>query len=94
MARHPNTTLDDARNDAGLTQSELWMRYFELGGMASPLEVEAYLVGSMVPSPHDHEVLVHALNERFSELGCNHPVPHSDDVDDGAPPHPRRDRGP
>ncbi len=93
MARQPSTTLDDARKDAGLTPSEFWLRYFELGGMATPLEVEAYLFGFLVPSAHDHEVLVHALNERFSELGRNHPVPHADDVDDDIPPHHPRDRG-
>jgi hypothetical protein len=83
---HANTALDDARKDAGLTQGELWSRYFELGGMSMPLEVEAYLFGLVAPSTHDREVLVHALNERFTELGRNHPVPHADDlIDDGAP---------
>jgi hypothetical protein len=78
MPRQPDTALDDARQDVGLSQAELWLRYFELGGMAMPVEVEAYLLGLLVPSSHDHEVLVHALNERFSELGRNHPVPHDD----------------
>ena len=57
---------------------ELWLRYFELGGMDSPLEVEAYLFGALQPSTHDHDLLVHALNERFAELGRGHPVPYSD----------------
>lgn len=79
MQNIPNVALDDARRSAGLSQAELWVRYFELGGMAMPLEVEAYLLGLLVPSSHDHEVLVHALNERFSELDRNHPVPYEDD---------------
>lgn len=74
----PDATLDQARRSAELSQTELWIRYFELGGMAMPLEVEAYSLGLLTPSAHDHEVLVHALNERFSELGRDHPVPYSD----------------
>jgi hypothetical protein len=80
MTTSADTSLDDARQDAGLSQAELWLRYFELGGMSTPIEVEAYLFGLVVPGAHDHEVLVHALNERFTELGRNHPVPHSLDV--------------
>ena len=30
-------------------------------------------------TPHDRDLLVHALNERFSELGRDHPLPYSDD---------------
>jgi hypothetical protein len=94
MHEQANAALDDARKDAGLTQGELWLRYFELGGMSMPLEVEAYLFGLVVPSTHDREVLVHALNERFTELGRNHPVPHADDlIDEGAGRNPT-DRSP
>ncbi len=77
MPEQVNAALDDARKDAGLTQAELWLRYFELGGMSMPLEVEAYLFGLVAPSTHDREALVHALNERFTDLGRNHPVPHA-----------------
>ncbi len=71
--------LDRAREKAALTHGELWLRYFELGGMSTSLEVEAYLFGALVATDHEHDVLVHALNERFVELGGNHPVPYSDD---------------
>jgi hypothetical protein len=77
MPRQRDAALDAARREVELAQSDLWLRYFELGGMAMPSEVESYLLGGLVPSPHDHEVLVHALNERFSELGRNHPVPYA-----------------
>ncbi len=30
--------LDQARQDAGLSHGELWLRYFELGGMSSALQ--------------------------------------------------------
>ena len=60
-----------------LSYTELYLRYFELGGMSSALELEAFCYGFLQPSPHDHDLLAHALNERFSELGRNHPVPYS-----------------
>lgn len=68
--------LNQARLDADLSHAELWMRYFELGGMSSGLEVEAYLYGALQPTTHDYNVLAHALNERFVELGGDHPVPY------------------
>jgi hypothetical protein len=70
--------LDRARHQAGLSMSELWLRYFALGGMSSPLELDAYLNGALSPTAHDHDVIAHALNERFVELGRDHPVPYSD----------------
>jgi len=42
------------------------------------LELEAILYGALEPSPHDREVIAHALNERFVELGGNHPVPYAE----------------
>jgi hypothetical protein len=66
--------LDAYRQEAGLSHSELWLRYFEIGGMSTGFELEAYLLGVLVPSAYDHDVIAHALNERFSELGANHPV--------------------
>ena len=78
MATSPPDALDQARQVADLTAGELWFRYFELGGMSSPLEVDAYLFGALEPTAHDYNVLAHALNERFVELGGDHPVPYAD----------------
>lgn len=75
----PLDPLEQARLDVGLSLDDLWMRYFALGGMSTALEVEAYLFGALVASPHDHDVLAVALNERISELGGDHPVPYSGD---------------
>jgi hypothetical protein len=66
--------LDAFRQQAGLSHRELWLRYFELGGMSTGFELEAFLFGVLAPSDHDHDVIAHALNERFVELGGNHPV--------------------
>lgn len=76
--------LERARRDVGMSVDDLWMRYFALGGMSTALEVEAYLLGALLPPTHDHDVLAVALNERFAELGGDHPVPYSGDEPAGA----------
>ena len=77
----PAGELEQARLDVELSHGELWFRYFELGGMSTALEVEAYLYGALRPTGHDRDMVATALNERFSELGGDHPVPYSDDED-------------
>jgi hypothetical protein len=67
-------SLDAYRQEAGLSHGELWLRYFELGGMSTGVNVEAFLYGVLAPSDHDHDVIAQALNERFAELGGHHPV--------------------
>jgi hypothetical protein len=79
MPKEPSDMLDQAREDAMLSLSALWLRYFELGGMGTALELEAYLCGALIPSPGEYDVLAHTLNERFFELGGSFPIPYSDD---------------
>lgn len=76
--------LEQARRDLELSIDDLWTRYFALGGMSTLLEVEAVLFGALVGTGHDRELLAVALNERFAELGGDHPIPYADD----APGHP------
>jgi len=68
------------RREAGLSHGELWLRYFEIGGMSTGFELETFLYGLVEPTSHDHDVIAHALNERFTELGGDHPVSYLDDV--------------
>jgi hypothetical protein len=82
MGERDTGTLDRARCAAGLSQGELWLRYFELGGMSTELQLEAFVYGALEPTVHDHDLIAHALNERFVELGGNHPVPYLEDQDD------------
>ena len=77
-AQRPADVLDRYRCDAGLSHGDLWLRYFELGGMSTAMELEAFLYGALQPSAHDREVIAQALNERSVELGGNHPVPYSE----------------
>ena len=72
-------SLERARRDLGMSMEELWASYFALGGMSTAFEVEAYLLGALDTPSHVHDRLAVALNERFSELGGDHPVPYSGD---------------
>ena len=71
--------LERAREETGLSMTELWFRYFALGGMGTALEVDAFLYGALVPSAHNRDLIAVALNERYLELGRDHPIPYSDD---------------
>jgi hypothetical protein len=79
MTQTPVDGLDVYRKGAQLSHGELWLRYFELGGMSTALELEAFLYGFLEPTVHDHDLVAHALNERFVELGGNHAVPYLED---------------
>ena len=74
--------LEQARRKVGITVGELWFRYFALGGTSSPIEVDAVLNGALVADPADRERLAVALNERFAELGGDHPVPYAGDTNE------------
>lgn len=80
MIERATDELDTFRQEAGLSHRELWLRYFELGGMSTGLELEAFLYGMLLPSAHDHDVIAHAINERLVELGRDHPVGYSKDL--------------
>ena len=82
MAEGPINVLDLYRRDAELSHRELWLRYFELGGMSTALQLEAFLYGALEPSAHDHDIVAHALNERFVEMGRDNPVPYTEDGKD------------
>ena len=79
MYRAGTAEMNRARIELGLTCDQLWLRYFELGGMTPALELEAILHGAFGATAVDSDRIAHALNERFSELGLNHPVPYPTD---------------
>jgi hypothetical protein len=62
----------------------LWLDYFALGGTASPEEIEAYLRDRGTLDPTQHDVLAHAINERYAEAGMDHPAPYTEDVAAGS----------
>ncbi len=79
MPESQSGVLDRARVELGLSEAQLWMHYFALGGMSDEFEMGAYLAGVLRPSAHDHDLIAHALNELFTELGQDHPIPYLSD---------------
>jgi hypothetical protein len=62
--------------EAGLSHGELWLRYFELGGMSAGFELEGILCGVLAPSAYDHDIIALAINERLVELGVQPAIPY------------------
>ncbi|HSP27420.1 MAG TPA: hypothetical protein VLN74_02640 [Ilumatobacteraceae bacterium] len=77
--------LEAARRGLDLSVSDLWWRYFAVGGMYTELEIEAILFGALVPTDNDRDMIAVALNERFRELGGDHPMPYTDDDEEQSP---------
>ena len=48
--------------------------------MAMPYELEAYMEGILPLASHEHDVLVHALNERSMELGSPRRWPYAEET--------------
>jgi hypothetical protein len=72
--------VEAARNLLGLSLDQLWVDYFTLGGSLSPNQIKAFLSGEHPLVDHDHDLLVHALNEHFIDQGKNHPLGYADEL--------------
>jgi hypothetical protein len=70
--------LETARRDAGLSVDELWVRYLGNGGTATPADFRHFLAGHHWPGALQYDIAVSALNDRFTEMNLNHPIPYSD----------------
>ncbi len=64
--RHP--LFDAGRRRAGLTITQLWVRYAALGGVNDRVEIDAFLNGVLPLEPLQQDVLAHAVNERLDDL--------------------------
>ena len=73
--------LEAGRVQAGMATIDVWLAYFALGGMESLPMVTSILMGTVVPSNSDYDMLAQALNERFMDHGQNHPVPYRDEME-------------
>ena len=60
--------LSPARRRADLSMAALFVRYVGLGGLASPAQLSAHFASGGPLSVTEHDVAVHAINERFLEL--------------------------
>jgi hypothetical protein len=70
--------LDPFRRELILTREELWVDYVGLGGVAGIDALTGYLAGATELGRLEHNTIAHALNERYVDLGRNHPVPYID----------------
>lgn len=52
----------------GLTAEQLWRRYFALGGLEGPVEVQEHLDGGSSLPAAETDLLAQAVNERLDEL--------------------------
>ena len=74
--------LQAARDQACLSKWDLWVRYFALGGSASLDAVDRHIGDGDVLDAGQHDVLVHALNERFAEMDLGRPLTYAMDAPD------------
>ncbi len=80
MTHHEQLNLYQGLVLSGLSYDEIWRTQATFGGTASPLEVEAYVLGLLRPSAHQHDLLAQAINEHFLDRGEDHPVAYSDRI--------------
>lgn len=64
---------------SGMSPQELYLRQISVGGGSGSLEVEAYVLGLLVPDTYTHNVLAQAINEHFMDEGGDHPVAYLDE---------------
>lgn len=77
--------LSRAFQHAQLPVSQLWLRYFALGGDADPVDIDAYLHGLAELPTTQRDILAHAVNERLDELVCAHRATYSRTIRDTKP---------
>jgi len=66
------------RRYACLSIHDFWLRCFELGGMNTPWELDAFLHEASLPTDHEHNLMALALNEYFVEIGVSQAVSYID----------------
>lgn len=69
--------LDGPRRQARLSVDELWVRYFGNGGTATMAQFQAFLGEDRWPGTLQYDIAVSALNDRFTEMDLDHPIPYA-----------------
>jgi hypothetical protein len=68
--------IDLFRRHACLSIDDFWERCFEMGGMNTPWELDAFLHEASLPTDKEHNLMALALNEYFVEIGVSRTVPY------------------
>src|SRR4051812_31267733 len=63
----PDPELEQARQLAGVSIEQLWYDYIALGGTSTPAGLQHGLADANTLSDHEHDVIAHAINERFMD---------------------------
>ncbi len=77
-ATESGMSLEDGMRLSGMSYPELWLRYVSVSGTSGELELEAYVLGLLVPDDFQHNLIAQALNEHFIDLGLDLPVGYHD----------------
>ena len=78
--QEPAVILEAARQQATMSVVGLWIAYVALGGTESLAQVGQCLVGSAMLDAPQYDVLAQALNDSFTGLDLDHPVPYFDEL--------------
>ena len=66
--------ISDGVRGANWVATDLWIAAVGLSGTMDLGDVHRIMSGEREPTRHEYTVLVHALNERYQDLGLNHPT--------------------
>jgi len=72
--------LEVGRRLAGLGLREPWWTYLGFGGNQLMNVLQQELDGTLPISDIEHDMIAHAINEEFVDLGGDHPIPYWLDV--------------
>jgi hypothetical protein len=72
--------LRDRLVDVGWTNADLLIATLGLSGYMLGGDINSILAGRRPPTPGEYNVIAAAINERYADLGGDHPVPSMEDL--------------
>jgi len=69
---------EHARHELELSLDALWLAYVGLGGAATLPQLDRYLSNGTGFNGVQHDYVAQALNDCYTDMGRNHPVPYSE----------------
>jgi len=72
--------IRDGLEQSRWTVVELWRATLGISGSLTPQEVADLTSGQRPSSPFQHDILASALNDHFTDIGGDHPVPYWRDL--------------
>ena len=75
--------IRDGLEQSRWTVVELWRATLGISGALNPKDVADLASGQRPPTGFEHDILASALNDHFTDVGRNHPVPYWRDLPPG-----------